>query len=193
MNCEARRATASVGPPGAAGTTMRIGLADRIAAVRSPHWRRRRSRPQQRRCALQSASHATEWSAFASQFDVGRYLSHLPLVLQACFWYPQHGHTDPEQWSHLQPSHVMKTTANFSWKRYNALQGACSPAQRSMIWTPISASTTSQSLSWKRKCGSPPTMAETIREPSALHTRDPFFRNIGLLKSGTFAQFPFWV
>jgi len=89
------------------------------------------------------------------------------------------------------PSHVMKTTANFSWKRYNALQGACSPEQRSMIWTPISASTTSQSLSWKRKCGSPPTMAETIKEPSALHTRDPFFRNIGLLKSGTFANFHF--
>jgi hypothetical protein len=34
-------------------------------------------------------------------------------------------------------------------------------------------------------------MAETIREPSALHTRDPFFRNIGLLKSGTFANFHF--
>ena len=28
----------------------------------------------------------------------------LPLVLQACFWYPQHRHTDPEQWSHLQRS-----------------------------------------------------------------------------------------
>ena len=34
-------------------------------------------------------------------------------------------------------------------------------------------------------------MAEIIREPSALHTRDPFFRKIGLLKSGTFANFHF--
>jgi len=57
------------------------------------------------------------------------------------------------------------------------------------IETPISASTTSQSFSWKRKWGSPPTMAEIIKEPSALHTRDPFLRKIGLLKSGTFANF----